>query len=94
MICKAAVLVRLPFDAIGYTDATEVTRRMIAELIDHIDVYHQEKLNGVATQRLTIYYNCIGAFPVPDRQGVPEPSVFMETRKGVALQYAPSKTGT
>ena len=76
-----------------YTDATEVTRRMVAELIDHIDVYHQEKQNGIATQRLTIYYNCIGAFPVPDRQGIPEPSVFMETRKGVALQYAPSKTG-
>ena len=77
-----------------YTDATEVTRRMVAELIDHIDVYHQEKQNGVATQRLTIYYNCIGTFSVPDRQGIPEPSVLMETRKGVALQYAPIKTGT
>ena len=76
-----------------YTDATQITRRMVAELIDHIDVYHQEKKDGVASQRLTIYYNCIGAFVPPERQDVPEPSVFMETRKGVALHYVPSPVG-
>ena len=26
-----------------YTNATEITQRMVAELIDHIDVYHAEK---------------------------------------------------
>lgn len=26
-----------------YTDATEITQCMAAELIDHIDVYHAEK---------------------------------------------------
>lgn len=76
-----------------YTDATQITRRMVAELIDHIDVYHQERKNGIATQRLTIFYNCIGAFSVPDCQDIPEPSVFMETRKGVALRYAPATAG-
>lgn len=26
-----------------YTSAAQITRRMVAELIDHIDVYHAEK---------------------------------------------------
>ncbi len=49
-----------------YTNATTITRRMVSELIDHIDVYHAEKRDGVTNQRLVIYYNCIGAFDVPD----------------------------
>ena len=32
-----------------YTDATTITRRMVGELIDHIDVYHAEKRDGVTT---------------------------------------------
>ena len=43
-----------------YTDATEITRRMVSELIEHIDVYQAEKQDGITTQRVTIYYNCIG----------------------------------
>ena len=39
-----------------YTDAQELTRRMVAELIDHIEVYHAEKVNGVKQQRIVIYY--------------------------------------
>ena len=74
-----------------YTNAGEVTRRMMAELIDHIDVYHAEKENGVTTQRLTIYYNCIGAFAVPDRKKIPEHEIAMKTRKGVAVSYAPEQ---
>lgn len=74
-----------------YTNAGEVTRRMMAELIDHIDVYHVEKENGVTTQRLTIYYNCIGAFAVPDRKKIPELEIAMKTRKGVAVSYAPEQ---
>ena len=74
-----------------YTDAKELTRRMVAELIDHIDVYHAEKKDGITTQRLVIYYNCIGAFAVPDRKDIPDVDVQMETRKGVAVSYAPAK---
>ena len=54
-----------------YTNATEITRRMVAELIDHIDVYHAEKKDDVTIQHITIYYNCIGAFSVPDRRNIP-----------------------
>lgn len=74
-----------------YTNATTITRRMVSELIDHIDVYRAEKRDGVTNQRLVIYYNCIGAFDVPDRRKIPEADIIMETRKGVAVSYAPAQ---
>ena len=72
-----------------YTNAAEITQRMVAELIDHIDVYHAEKQDGITTQRVVIHYNCIGAFDVPDRRKIPEADILLQTRKGVALGYAP-----
>lgn len=74
-----------------YTDATTITKRMVAELIDHIDVYHAEKQDGVTNQQVVIHYNCIGAFEVPDRRKIPEADIIMETRKGVAVSYAPAQ---
>ena len=74
-----------------YTDAATITKRMVAELIDHIEVYHAEKQDGVTNQRVVIHYNCIGAFDVPDRRKIPEADIIMETRKGVALSYAPEQ---
>ena len=71
-----------------YTDAATITKRMVAELIDHIEVYHAEKQDGITNQRVVIHYNCIGAFDVPDRRKIPEADIIMETRKGVALSYA------
>ena len=64
---------------------------MVGELIDQIDVYHAEKRDGVTNQRVVIHYNCIGAFDVPDRRKIPEAAIIMETRKGVALSYAPAQ---
>lgn len=74
-----------------YTDVATITKRMVAELIDHIEVYHAEKQDGITNQRVVIYYNCIGAFDVPDRRKIPEADIIMETRKGVALSYAPEQ---
>ena len=74
-----------------YTDAATITKRMVAELIDHIEVYHAEKQDGITNQRVVIHYNCIGAFDVPDRRKIPEADIIMETRKGVALSYAPER---
>lgn len=73
------------------TDATTITKRMVAELIDHIEVYPAVKEDGVTNQRVTIHYNCIGAFEVPDRRKIPERDILLETRKGVALSYAPAQ---
>ena len=61
------------------------------ELIDHIEVYHAEKQDGITNQCVDIHYNCIGAFDVPDRRKIPEADIIMETRKGVALSYAPEQ---
>ena len=74
-----------------YTDVATITKRMVAELIDHIEVYHAEKQDGITNQRVVIHYNCIGAFDVPDRRKIPETDIIMETRKGVALSYAPEQ---
>lgn len=74
-----------------YTDATKITKRMVAELIDHIEVYPAVKEDGVTNQRVTIHYNCIGVFEVPDRHKIPERDILLETRRGVALSYAPAE---
>lgn len=73
-----------------YTNAAKITKRMVAELIDHIEVYPAVKEDGVTNQRVTNHYNCIGAFEVPDRRKIPERDILLETRKGVALSYAPA----
>ena len=73
-----------------YTNAAKITKRMVAELIDHIEVYPAVKEDGVTNQRVTIHYNCIGAFEVPDRRKIPERDILLETRNGVALSYAPA----
>jgi len=74
-----------------YTGADALAQRMVTELINHIDVYHAERVNGEITQEVKIFYNCIGAFAVPDRESIPELEVLIETRKGVALSYSQTK---
>ena len=74
-----------------YTDATTITKRMVAELIQYIEVYPAVKEDGITNQRVTIHYNCIGAFEVPDRRNIPERDILLETRKGVALSYTPAQ---
>ena len=75
-----------------YRNVTEITPRMVGELIDHIDVYQAEKSEGIHTQRIVIYYNCIGQFVVPDAKNIPETNIVMETRKGVAVSYSPERS--
>jgi len=65
---------------------------MVTELIDHIDVYHAEQVDGEISQRVVVYYHCIGAFEVPDWKESPAIDILIETRKGVALSYTPEKT--
>ena len=64
---------------------------MLTELIEHIDVYHAERVDGEISQRVVVHYHCIGAFEVPDWEGIPEIDILIETRKGVALSYTPEK---
>ena len=72
-----------------YTDAREVTQRMVTELIDHIDVYHAERVDGLVSQRVVIHYNCIDVFDVPAWENISDFDILIETRKGVTMCYAP-----
>lgn len=71
-----------------YTRAKKLTPRMVNELIDHIEVFQAEKINGVWEQRLTIHYNCIGSITIPDNASPPSPEISVNTRKGVFVNYA------
>lgn len=62
---------------------------MLNELIERIEVHHAEKENGVKTQRIVIYYNCIGSIDIPDDLPLPLLEIKMETRKGVMVNYRP-----
>jgi len=71
-----------------YTRARKLTPRMLNELIDKIEVYQAEKIDGKKVQRLKIHYNCIGAIEIPDLSKLPENNVSVHTRQGVNVQYA------
>lgn len=63
---------------------------MVRELIEHIEVYHTEVIDGVKTQKIVIYYNCIGAIEIPEDIPIPEAEITMQTRKGVEVTYLPT----
>ena len=88
--CGSGELLTFQITIIGFYGTT-ITKRMVAELIEYIEVYPAVKEDGVTNQRVTIHYNCIGAFEVPDRRKIPERDILLETRKGVALSYAPTQ---
>ena len=73
-----------------YTRARKLTPRMLNELIEKIEVFNAEKVDGVWEQRLRIYYNCVGTIEIPDLIPLPAPEVSVNTRKGVVVNYAPS----
>ena len=74
-----------------YTRAKKLTPRMVNELIDHIEVYQAEKIDGEWVQKLTIHYNCIGALFIPDTDSLPVPDVTVNTRRGVYVAYEPAQ---
>ena len=73
-----------------YTRARKLTPRMLNELIEKIEVFNAEKVDGVWEQRLRIHYNCVGVIEIPDLIPLPAPEVSVSTRKGVVVNYAPS----
>ncbi len=70
-----------------YTRAKKLTQQMLNELIQKIEVFNAEKINGIWQQRLTIHYNCIGSIEIPDVLPLPAPEVSVNTRKGVIVNY-------
>ena len=72
-----------------YTRARKLTPRMLNELVEKIEVFNAEKVDGVWEQRLRIHYNCVGAIEIPKVLPLPSPQVTVNTRKGVFVNYAP-----
>lgn len=72
-----------------YTRAKKLTPRMLNELVEKIELFHAEKVNGVWEQRLRIHYNCVGTIEIPSALPLPTPDVSVNTRKGVVVNYAP-----
>ena len=73
-----------------YTRARKLTPRMLNELIEKIEVFNAEKIDGVWKKRLRIHYNCVGVIEIPESIPLPAPEVSVSTRKGVVVNYAPS----
>ena len=72
-----------------YTRARKLTPRMLNELIEKIEVFNAEKIDGVWEQRLRIHYNCVGTIEIPTVLPLPIPEVSVNTRKGVVVNYTP-----
>ena len=72
-----------------YTRAKKLTPRMLNELVEKIEVFNAEKIDGVWEQRLRIHYNCVGTIEIPTVLPLPIPEVSVNTRKGVVVNYAP-----
>ncbi len=72
-----------------YTRARKLTPRMLNELVEKIEVFNAEKIDGVWEQRLRIHYNCVGTIEIPTVLPLPIPEVSINTRKGVVVNYAP-----
>ena len=74
-----------------YTRTRKLTPRMLNELVEKIEVYHAEKIDGVWEQRLRIHYNCVGEITIPKMLPLPIPDVTVNTRKGVFVNYIPAE---
>ena len=72
-----------------YTRARKLTPWMLNELVEKIEVFNAEKIDGVWEQRLRIHYNCVGTIEIPTVLPLPIPEVSVNTRKGVVVNYAP-----
>lgn len=72
-----------------HTRARKLTPRMLNELVEKIEVFNAEKIDGVWEQRLRIHYNCVGTIEIPTVLPLPIPEVSVNTRKGVVVNYAP-----
>lgn len=53
----------------------KLTPRMLNELVEKIEVYNAEKIDGAWEQRLRIHYNCVGEITIPKMLPLPIPDV-------------------
>lgn len=71
-----------------YSRAKKLTERMLNELVERIDVFHAERVEGEHRQKVRIHYNCVGTIDIPALPTIFDCKVQMQTRKGVVVTYS------
>ena len=66
----------------------KLTRPLLQELIDHIDVYETEGVGKSRTQRIAIYYRFVGYIELPQTPNQRR-NLRADTRQGVSVEYVP-----
>ena len=66
-----------------------LTRPLLQELIDHIDVYETEGIGKNRTQRVVIYYRFVGYIEIPEAPRRRRENFKADTRQGVSVEYLP-----
>ncbi|HCU32364.1 MAG TPA: recombinase [Ruminococcaceae bacterium] len=68
-----------------FMEMRTLTRQVLNELIDHIDVYEVQGTGKNKTQRLVIYYKFVGYLDIDPTQC--HPNYTADIREGVAVEY-------
>lgn len=64
---------------------------MLNELVERIEVFHAEKVQGEHRQKVRIHYSCVGTIDIPSLPAIADCSVEMKTRKGEVVTYSSLK---
>ena len=68
-----------------FMEMRTLTKQVLNELIDHIDVYEVQGTGKNKTQRLVIYYKFVGYLDIDPTQC--HPNYTADIREGVAVEY-------
>ena len=68
-----------------FMEMRTLSKQVINELIDHIDVYETQGTGKNKTQRLVIYYKFVGYLDIDPAQC--HPNYTADIREGVAVEY-------
>lgn len=68
-----------------FMEMRTLTKQVLNELIDHIDVYEVQGTGKNKTQRLVIYYKFVGYLDIDPIQC--HPNYTADIREGVAVEY-------
>ena len=71
-----------------YTRVRKLTQYTLNELINRVEVYQAEKVEGLWKQKLNIHYHGIGSIIIPEVAQIPDCEINIQTRKGVTVHYS------
>jgi len=70
-----------------YTRIKKLTPQILNELVEKIEIFQSEKLEGKIVQKIRVHYNFIGAMDIPRLKQIPDIDVKIHTRQGVDVIY-------